>query len=168
MEITDRIGNLRDGVHGRRLEGKLNDAQRENVRWKTEARVLRDEVRDDHGDLSKVLSAIEQSNARQPRHRLRRIVTLVAAAAGAYVMGAKAGRQRYDEISAAWHKMVRNGRSAAGDIQEGVDGLVEEAQSAGGRMSDAGQVIGETMHAVAKGPQDPDGGSTAANTSRSV
>jgi hypothetical protein len=168
MEIADRMGHMRDQMHGRRIEGKLDNSQQENLRLKTEARALHDQLRDDRSDLSKVLSAIERSNARPPRHRLRRFVTLAAAAGGAYVMGAKAGRQRYDDIRDGWRRMARNGRSRVQDMRNRADGVIDEAQSVGERMSDAGQLIGETARAVAEGPSNAHAGPGSSPSSGSA
>ena len=111
---------------------------------------------------------IQRPKARRPPHRLRWIAMLAVAAAGGYVMGARAGRERYEEISDNWRGLIRSGRSAVRRMQLRVEGVTEEAQSVGGRVSDAGQVIGETVHAIAEGPTDTDLRSVAANTSRSV
>jgi uncharacterized protein with GYD domain len=168
MDTADRMEHLRDEVHGRHSNGKLKDMQPENLRLKTEASARRGRVHDDRGDLSRRLSVIQRSNARRPRHRLRWIAMLAVAAAGGYVMGARAGRERYEEIGDDWRGLMGSIRSAVRKMQRRVAGVAEEAQSVGGRVSDAGQVIGETVHAIAEGPNDTDLHSVAANTSRSV
>ena len=93
---------------------------------------------------------------------------LAVAAAGGYMIGARAGRERYEEISEGWRGLIGASRSAVRRVQRRVEGVTEEAQGVGGRVSDAGQVIGETVHAIVEGPADPDPRSVAANSSRSV
>lgn len=148
MEITDRMGHVKDQLRQHRLEDRLEHAQRENVGLRAESEALKEE----HGDISKRLSAIERTVASRPRrHRLRRLATLLTAGAGAYVLGAKAGRQRYDEIRSSIDRLTRKGRSTAQDIRARAGDVAEEASAVSGRLSDAGQVLGETVQSIAQG-----------------
>lgn len=47
------------------------------------------------------LERVSKSAHKKP-HRFRRTLTLVVAAGAAYVMGAKAGRERFDQIDEWW------------------------------------------------------------------
>ncbi len=146
----------------------MEDVRQENLRLKTEARLLQDELEHDRGDVARLLSAIERTTAekRPRRHRFGRFVSLAGAATGAYVMGARAGRQRYDDIRGAVSSAMRKGSSMVQGLRDRADEAVDEAQTVAGRISDAGQVVGDTVRAVADGPLTVDAGSRGSASSR--
>ena len=151
MEIIDQMGQMKDRIRRNRSEREMEDVRRENLRLKAEAHVLRDELEHDRGDVARLLSAIERTTAEKP-HRLGRFLWLAGAATGAYVMGAKAGRQRYEDIRGAVSSAMRKGSSMVQGLRNRADQAGDEAQSVAGRISDAGQVVGDTVRAVAEGP----------------
>lgn len=159
MEITERMSNMRDQLHQRRLEGKRDDAEQENQRLKIESRMLRDELEEDRSELSKLLSALEDGrlSASPSRHRLRRLMSLTLAAGGAYLLGARAGRERYEEIRARCNDWMRTGRSTAANVRSRADGAVEEAKVTTERVADATAVVGETARSVLEGPSSAKG-----------
>jgi len=89
MEIKDRMGSIADQVRVHRLESKFEGADREVLRLRAENDALRE--------------AIE--GARPKRHRVRRITALAMAAGGAYVLGAKAGPERYEQLRGKWTRI---------------------------------------------------------------
>lgn len=161
MEIIDQMGQVKDRIRRDRSEREMQDVRRENLRLKTEARLLQDELEHDRGDVARLLSTIERTNAGKS-HRFRRIVTLAGAATGAYVLGAKAGRQRYEDIRGAASSAI----SMVRGLRNRADQAVDEAQTVAGRISDAGQVIGDTVRAVAEGPVTVDAGAQGTGSSR--
>lgn len=156
MEITDRMSKMGEQLHQRRLEGKLEDAEQEKQRLEVEARMLRDERQEDRSDFSKLLSALEDSHspASPRRHLVRRVMTLTIAAGGAYVLGAKAGRERYEQIRGRWDRWMHAGRATAADIRGRADDAVEDAKVVTDRAADATALVGETAQAIVEGPSD--------------
>jgi methyl-accepting chemotaxis protein len=165
MEIIGQMGQMKDRIRRDRSEREMEDVRRENLRLKAEARLLQDELEHDRGDVARLLSAIERTTAGKP-HRFGRIVALAGAATAAYVMGAKAGRQRYEDIRAAVSSAMRKGSSMVQGIRNRADQAVDEAQTVAGRISDAGQVVGDTVRAVAEGPIAADAGMAGSGSSR--
>lgn len=155
MEIIDQMGRMKDRIRRDRSERKMEDIRRENLRLKAEAHILQGELEHDRGDVARLLSAIERTTAAKT-YRFARIVSLVGAATGAYVMGAKAGRQRYEDIRGAVSSAMRKGGSLVEGLRNGADQAVDGAQAVAGRISDAGQVVGDTVRAVAEGPSNVD------------
>jgi hypothetical protein len=149
MEITDRIGHVKDQVQQHRLEDRLERTQRENVSLRAES----DALKEDRRDISKRLTAIERTAGSRPkRHWLRRFATVATVAGGSYMLGAKAGRQRYEDIRAWLDRVTHKGREAAGDLRAQAGDIAEEASVVSSRVSDAGQVIGETVQTIVEGP----------------
>lgn len=154
MEITDKMEHVRDQVRQHRAHEKLDHLRQENRQLETETRMLRGE-RDDHrGDLAKLMGSLERTSQAGTQHRLRRLATLTTVAVGAYVLGAKAGRDRYESIRSFLQKAVRTGRSAFDSALDRTDEAIDSALVASDRISDAGQVIGETVKTVAEGRDD--------------
>jgi hypothetical protein len=107
MEIRDRMGSIADQVRVHRLESKYEDADREVLRLRAENDALREAI----------------DGARPKKHRIRRLATLAVAAGGAYVVGAKAGRERYEQLRQKWMSM----RGATTDGFETASGAVSRA-----------------------------------------
>jgi hypothetical protein len=129
MEIKDRAISARESINRKRLENKLDDARQVNARLDAENRALHDESGRERGEIERLLAALEGLSAgttsttstTQPkpkRHRLRRTMTLAVAAGGAYVMGAKAGRERFEQIKDWWQRTSSKGMRAKDDTIE--------------------------------------------------
>lgn len=167
MEIIDRMGQMKERFRRDRSEREMDAVRQENFRLKAEARLLQDELEHDRGDVARLLSAIERITAGKP-HRVGRVVALAGAATGAYVMGAKAGRQRYEDIRGAVSSAMRKGSTTVRALRSRADQAVGEAQTVAGRISDAGQVVGDTVRAVAEGPITVDAGMAGSGSPRAT
>ncbi len=156
MEITERVSKLGEDLHNRRIEGKLEAAQQQNDRLKNETKILRDGLSEDRSEVSRLLAALEASNASSSgsRHRLRRLMSLSVVAGTAYVLGAKAGRERYEQLRSRWDGWFQKGRSTASDLRGRAGDVVEDAKVATERVSDATALISETAQSIVDGPKD--------------
>ena len=154
MEIKDRAMSARESINRKRLENKLEDARQVNARLDAENRVLHDESGRERGEIERLLAALEglSSNGtavttepKPKRHRLRRTMTLAVAAGGAYLMGAKAGRERFEQIRDWWQRtsskgmrtkddMVEEARDRVADVS---DRAIEIKQAAEKKLSDS-------------------------------
>jgi hypothetical protein len=72
-------------------------------------------------------------------------LTLLAAGAAGYVLGARAGRQRYEQIASTTRKVMRNPKVQAAR-QQAQDTLAEQASAAGSAFADKAR---ETASAAA-------------------
>ncbi len=102
-------------------EAKLEKADRERERLRTENELMRERIDRTEGELTRALGAIDDMAKsdgraeRKPRkHRIRRLFVLGAAAGSAYVMGAKAGRERYESMRRWWTDMRDGAQMRAG------------------------------------------------------
>jgi hypothetical protein len=130
MKLIDRGGAARELLHRKRLEGKIDDARVENERLRAENHVLREEGRHERGEMQQLVAAMGRDGERRPLGRTRRFVALAAAAGGAYVLGARAGRERYEQILRRWRRLRAQSRRSIGaatrelDTDRGEDGTV--------------------------------------------
>lgn len=100
--MTDRVSDLGDRARERITESRMDKFDRENDRLKHEVRMLRDDLREERGSLERALDALKRDehvtvHTKSPKRRGRLLRTIVIGG-GAYVLGTRAGRERYDQI----------------------------------------------------------------------
>jgi DNA-binding MarR family transcriptional regulator len=100
--MAERMGDLGDRARERMTETRLDKMDRENDRLKHEVRLLREDLREERGSLTRALDALARDEhvtveTKAPKRRGRIIRTLVIGG-GAYLLGTRAGRERYDQI----------------------------------------------------------------------
>jgi outer membrane murein-binding lipoprotein Lpp len=103
------IGGLVDRARERRAASKLASLDAENDRLETEVRTLREQLDAERDELRHALKAVPSKTKVKVKRR-GGIVRTVIFAGTAYVLGAKAGRERYEQIR-TWFKNMRNGSS---------------------------------------------------------
>ena len=109
MEIKDRAISARDSFTRKRLEHKLDGVREDNTELSVENKALEERSRQDREELDRILGALERVTEKGKRHRVRSLAALAVAAGGAYVMGAKAGRERFDQIKGWWQRARGDG-----------------------------------------------------------
>jgi DNA-binding MarR family transcriptional regulator len=120
--MAERMGDLGDRARERMNETRLNKMDRENDRLKHEVRLLRDDLHEERGSLTRALDALARNEhvtveTTSPKRRGRIVRTLVIGG-GAYVLGTRAGRERYDQIVAklsAIKTSVQDRQGSTGD-----------------------------------------------------
>ena len=131
MDLKDRASAFTDSARQRLAERHAESLERENERLKMENSTLREQTDRDRDRMERILDSFEDVTAPPKKHRIRRLMTLSSAAGGAYVMGAKAGRERYEQIRTWWNER-RN---------QGVDRMNEWGQDATARAGDTIQDV---------------------------
>jgi len=134
MRLTEQVKDMRDEAKLRRLDARLDRADRDRDRLRSENDLLRERVEAADEERRKWLSTIE--GLMEPRsgskHRVRRVLVLATAAGGAYVLGARAGRGRYEQIRARWDEIrgrATNGEGARVTEMSGGEDLVAEGST---------------------------------------
>jgi glutathione S-transferase len=151
MDLKQRTMALTESVKNRRIEDRNDRMERDIEHLRVENQALKEEIDRDRDRLSKVLGSLESTTAKAGRkpHRVRRLFTLAAAAGGAYVVGAKAGRERYEQIREWWSQM--RDRSPASDAREAGQEWVDKAGSA---VEDAGVRASEAIQSASQKATD--------------
>lgn len=119
--MAERMGDLGDRARERMTETRLDRMDRENDRLKHEVRLLREDLREERGSLTRALDALARDEhvtveTKAPKRRGRIIRTLVIGG-GAYLLGTRAGRERYDQIV----EKLRTMKSSVQDRQSSSD-----------------------------------------------
>ncbi len=117
MHVIDRIGGARGRMRGRWYEMRTRDLGRRAEALKSEVRELRAELDRERDERSKRVKAVRtRQRGSSLFRRLIRFGRVVAIAGGAYVLGSKAGRERYDQIRERAKQLgerVRSGNGAS-------------------------------------------------------
>jgi hypothetical protein len=166
MDLMERTNERRRSIQKDRLEHKLDDAIRENVRLEQANGLLREELERDERERDHMWAALGKG-ARPRRSRLRRVMVLSIGVGAAYVAGAKAGRARYDQIMSWWERT----RGRAKELQDGAQRTVtSKANEMGAKAERMTNDVADTIETTATRTSDTieTGGRRAAETVRST
>jgi len=99
-DTKGRIGEVTDKVRERRMEGRVDDLDRENLQLRTEVRDLRGELAHERSLLEDALEGLRERPTPTVVKKKRRggMLRTVVIGGGAYLLGTRAGRERYDQI----------------------------------------------------------------------
>jgi hypothetical protein len=152
LDLKDRATALTESAKQRLAERHAEALERENDRLKVENSSLREQTDQDRDRIERILDSLDEVTTAPKRHRLRRLMTLSIAAGGAYVMGAKAGRERYEQIRNWWADRRTQGIDRMNEWGEDV------TSRAGGAMQGVTQkaagTVEETGTKAAKAVED--------------
>lgn len=106
MRAMDRLSDAADSMRERRLRMKNESLDDENREMRSEVRALRKELDRERDARVQMLDALEKMSPEKITVRRRGGLLRLALIGGtAYVLGAKAGRERYEEIRRWWSDM---------------------------------------------------------------
>ena len=110
--MTSKMAELAERVRTRREVSRMEDLHRDNDRLQLELRTVRSELDRDRDERSDLLDALKSSRVQKvvKKKKRRGLLSVLVVGTGAYILGAKAGRERYEEIlqgARALRKRVR-------------------------------------------------------------
>jgi len=112
---SERLG---DRIRERRSNRRIEHLDEENHRLRTELgsmRSLLDQERADRTEILGVLKGQPRTVVKKKRGGLFRVFVV---GGGAYLLGSRAGRERYDQIVEWGRRMRDRGRGAADDVRD--------------------------------------------------
>ncbi|HEX3300114.1 MAG TPA: hypothetical protein VHW68_08380 [Actinomycetota bacterium] len=172
MDLMDRANDRRRMYLRDRAEHKLDDALRDNARLEQTNELLKQELERDDRERDQIWSAVQAGmRGRKRSGWFRRTLFLGAGIGAAYVVGAKAGRGRYEEIVSWWDRMRGRASTMQDDMQRSMstkasemsDQLAGKIQQGAEKASDAIQ-----QGASKTGDKVEEGGYKAAESVRST
>ena len=154
IDLKDRASALTDSAKQRLAERHAESLERENERLKMENSTLREQTDRDRDRMERILGSLDDATSGPKKHRIRRLVTLSVAAGGAYVMGAKAGRERYEQLRTWWAERRNRGVDAVNgwgeDVTARAGSKVQEAsRTAADRVEETGDTIARAVDETA-------------------
>jgi hypothetical protein len=165
MDLMERANDRRRAYQQDRLEHKLGETLRDNTRLEQANELLKAELEREERERDHIWSTVDKSvGANRPRgSRLRSVMVFGAGVGAAYVVGAKAGRGRYDEIVAWWDRMrgratemqddmQRTVAAKASDVTDEVAGSIERgAAKASDAIEGRGRQAADSVRSTTKG-----------------
>lgn len=148
MDLKDRATVLTETARHRLAERHTEHLERENDRLKMENAALRGQTEREQDKIEKILGSLEAGTSGPKKHRIRRLMTLSVAAGGAYMMGAKAGRERYEQIKTWWAERRNGGVDRVNEWSEDVTSRASDAVQGASQL--AAEKVVETGDAVAR------------------
>jgi hypothetical protein len=106
--MSGMVNDVRGRARDRMVTARLTNMDRENERLRTESSMLRAQLERERQDGDSLRDALKAS-AKNRAVKVRRSGSLrmLVLAGGAYLLGAKAGRERYEEIRSWARDMQR-------------------------------------------------------------
>jgi len=160
MDLMERANERRRMYMRDRIEHKLDDAMRDNMRLEQANELLKQELEREDRERDQIWNALQTGmRGRRRSGWFRRTLVLGAGVGAAYVYGTKAGRGRYEEIVSWWDRM----RGRAGMMQ---DDMQRSMTSKASEMTD--QLAGKIEQGALKtSDKIEEGGYKAAESVRS-
>lgn len=125
MNMTHRVGEAADRLQRRRLEMKTDSLDRTNDDLERELRATRTQLEQERSTREQLLDALTSVPAGKEKvvvkKRRGRLLRTIVIGGGAYVLGARAGHERYEQIK-GWAASMR-----------------DRVQSKGGELDDASE-----------------------------
>jgi regulator of replication initiation timing len=122
--LTERMSDIGDRMRERRTTGRMEHLDEENDRLRMELSSLRsmlDRERDDRDEILDALKGKPQTVVKKKRGGLLRMIVI---GGGAYVLGARAGRERYNQLRDWANRMRDRARGTAEDLRDDIDDAV--------------------------------------------
>jgi hypothetical protein len=105
MRVADRVTDVADRVQTRRLESKRDTLDRDNERLRTELRSIKHELDRERSARDELLDALKKGEGSVKADKVKvktkkrgGFLRLLVIGGGAYVLGTRAGHERYEQI----------------------------------------------------------------------
>jgi hypothetical protein len=153
MNVAEKIGSVTSDLKAKGQEIHSQKLQQSNEELKRENTLLRQQVEEDANSRDRVLALLDRMEM-TPRQRKRRgWIRILVVAGGAYVLGARAGRERYEQIRRSWSRKLN--RPPADDV---IDRLKDAGQMAKSQAESAAYTVKEQVDAASQSEKAERGG----------
>ena len=136
--MKTRVGQMTTNLKERTQDMRMEKIERENAELKHENKLLQTQAEEDRESRERVLSLLDRVDV-TPRKKRRGGLRVLIFAGAAYVLGARAGRERYEQIRRWWDQMLQ--RAPVGGMKE--------------RASEFGQTVERAQGGTASDPVEP-------------
>jgi G3E family GTPase len=142
MNVKDKAGKMTQMAASRMREAKLESATERNERLRMKNELLSEELKQERSERDRILEALEKVGSQKKTHRMRGFFMLSTAAAAAYVMGSKAGTERYEQLRSWWNDLRQRGN---GNMDAWAGQARETASQASQGMTRTGEQTASTI-----------------------
>lgn len=118
--MTDRLENMGGKLRERRSTSKIEHLDDENERLRMELRSMKSMLDQERSEREDILGALKGRPKTVVKKKRGGLIRMVVIGGGAYVLGTRAGRSRYEQI-VEWAKSMKDrGRDTADDFRSDV------------------------------------------------
>ena len=119
MGLNTKMRSMSHEVKDRVTDARMDNLTREKDELKLENELLREELDGDRKTRDRMMSLLDRLDVEaRPKRRIGLFRVLVIGAA-AYVLGAKAGRERYEQLRAWWQQAKSRTTEATQSLSNG-------------------------------------------------
>lgn len=117
--MTDRLGDIGDKFRERRTTSKIDHLDDENHRLRTELNSMQSTLERERADRLEILDALKGKPKTVVKKKRGGLLRMAVIGGGAYVLGSRAGRERYEQI-VDWAKQMKDRGQAKDDYRTDV------------------------------------------------
>ncbi|HEV8565203.1 MAG TPA: hypothetical protein VGR41_09825 [Actinomycetota bacterium] len=121
------LGDVTDRIQEKRLHAKVEDLSEENVRLRAQVDMLSGDLKHERDEHEQLVDLLKARPSKVKVKRRGGILRVIAIGGAAYVLGAKAGKERYESIR-GWFGGMRE--RVAGASEHAMESATETISSA--------------------------------------
>jgi hypothetical protein len=133
------LGDVTDRIQEKRLHGKVEDLDKENSRLRAELSLLSGSLQQERDEHEKLVDLLRAKPTKVKVKKRVGILRVAAVGGAAYVFGAKAGRERYEQIRAWFDEMRGKAVDAGEDAMPTVTNAASSTVEPAGRSTTLGK-----------------------------
>jgi len=118
--MNTTMERLGDRVRERRSSRRIENLDEENHRLRTELGSMRSLLDHERADRNEILDALKGQPRTVVKEKRGGLFRVIIIGGGAYVLGSRAGRERYEQIIEWGRRMRERGKEAVDDLQADV------------------------------------------------
>jgi hypothetical protein len=134
-EAQSFLGDVTDRIHEKRLQGKVEELDKENVRLRAQLELLSGSLKHERGEHDQLVELLKARPSKSKGRRRGGMLRILVIGGAAYVLGAKAGREQYERIR-GWFATMRE--RAAGASDQAMSSATEALSSVTDAATDEG------------------------------
>jgi hypothetical protein len=134
--IADRVSHLGDRARERMTHARLEKLDRDNERLRGEVAMLREDLQEERDALKEAVKALGDDRPSVRTGRRPHVVRTIVVAGTAYVLGTRAGRERYEQIVRRFREMrdaMRGAREERNDAWSGPEMATDRSSNEEGQ-----------------------------------
>jgi len=107
MNVAERIGNVSNELKSKAQQARFERVDDSNEELKHENKLLRDQLEEDSANRDRMVAALDRMEMTPRKRKRGGWIRTILVAGVAYVLGTRAGRERYMQIRDAVGRMLK-------------------------------------------------------------
>jgi hypothetical protein len=107
MNVAERVGNVSNELKSKAQQARFERVDDSNEELKHENKLLRDQLEEDSANRDRMVAALDRMEMTPRKRKRGGWIRTILVAGVAYVLGTRAGRERYMQIQDAVGRMLK-------------------------------------------------------------